>query len=142
MPSRRADTNNVVAGNQANAKRRATAEDVAIGQTLRALRLDRGLSQSDLGSLIGVTFQQLQKYEKGANRISAGRLLRIAAALHVPVTAFYGAAQARASDRGLPYLSSAGAVRLVRAYAVIAARSERAALVALAEALAGGRSPA
>src|SRR5256885_14958829 len=71
-------------------KRRAPAEDVAIGQKLRALRLDRGMSQSDLSNLIGVTFQQLQKYEKGANRVSAGRLMRIAAALHVPVTAFYG----------------------------------------------------
>src|SRR3954468_24570511 len=97
-------------------KRRATADDIAIGQKLRALRLDRGLSQGDLAGEIGVTFQQLQRYEKGANRVSAGRLVRIAAALHVPVTAFYGAAQARASDRALPYLNSAGAVRLVRAY--------------------------
>ncbi|TMJ03329.1 MAG: helix-turn-helix transcriptional regulator [Alphaproteobacteria bacterium] len=121
-------------------KRRATAEDVAIGQKLRALRLDRGLSQNDLGSLIGVTFQQLQKYEKGANRISAARLARIAAVLHVPVTAFYDAAARRKSERGFAYMNSAGAVRLVRAYAGIAVRSERAALVALAEALArGGR---
>jgi len=120
-------------------KRRATAEDVAIGQKLRALRLDRGLSQGALAGEIGVTFQQLQKYEKGANRVSAGRLLRIAAALHVPVTALYGAATRRKSDRGLPYLNSAGAVRLVRAYAVIPARGPKAALVALAEVLAGGR---
>ena len=73
-------------------KRRATAEDAAIGRTLRALRLDRGLSQSDLGRAAGVTFQQLQKYEKGTNRVSAARLARIADALNVPVTAFYGAA--------------------------------------------------
>src|SRR4051812_27936522 len=117
-------------------KRRATAEDVAIGQKLRALRLDQGLSQGDLAGEIGVTFQQLQKYEKGANRVSAGRLMRIAAALHVPVTAFYGGSQARASDRGFECLRSAGAVRLVRAYAGIAERAPKAALVALAEALA------
>jgi transcriptional regulator with XRE-family HTH domain len=120
-------------------KRRATTEDVAIGQMLRALRLQRGLSQSDLGSLIGVTFQQLQKYESGANRISAGRLARVAAALKVPVTAFYGAAEARVSDRGFTYLRSAGALRLVRAYAVITERGPKAALVMLAEALAGGK---
>src|SRR5947209_12546094 len=117
-------------------KRRATAEDVAIGQKLRALRVDRGLSQGELAGEIGVTFQQLQKYEKGANRVSAGRLMRIAAALHVPVTAFYGGSQAHASDRGLPYLQSAGAVRLVRAYAEIAQRQRKYALVTLAEALA------
>jgi transcriptional regulator with XRE-family HTH domain len=122
-----------------SAKRRATAEDVAIGQKLRALRLDGGLSQSELGQRIGVTFQQLQKYEKGVNRVSAGRLARIAAALGVPVTAFYGASARRRHDRGLPYLQSAGAVRLVRAYADIAQRGPRAALVALAEALASGR---
>src|SRR5256885_9651145 len=90
-------------------KRRAPAEDVAIGQKLRALRLDRGMSQSDLSNLIGVTFQQLQKYEKGANRVSAGRLMRIAAALHVPVTAFYGGRPTRARRRALPYPQYTGA---------------------------------
>ena len=64
--------------------------------------------------------------------------MRIAAALHVPVTAFYDAAQGRASDRALPYLNSAGAVRLVRAYAEIAERAPKYALVTLAKALARG----
>ena len=107
---------------------------------LRALRLDRGLSQGDLGYLVGVTFQQLQKYEKGVNRISAGRLVRVAAALRVPVTAFYDAAARRKTERGLPYLNSAGALRIVRAYAGIAERAPKAALRTLAEALAGERS--
>ena len=100
------------------------------------MRLDSGLSQSDLAGQVGVTFQQLQKYEKGVNRISAGRLVRAAAALKVPVTAFYSAASVRESGRGFPYLRSAGALRIVRAYAGIPARGPRAALVALAEALA------
>ena len=139
MPARRGDANNSLVTNNAGRKRRATAEDVAIGQKLRALRLDGGLSQSELGQRIGVTFQQLQKYEKGANRVSAGRLMRIAAALGVPVTAFYDAAARRKSERGLPYLQSAGAVRLVRAYADIAQRAPKAALRTLAEALADGR---
>ena len=80
-------------------KRRATADDVAIGEKLRALRLDRGLSQSALAGMAGVSFQQLQKYESGANRISAGRLVRTAAALKVPVTAFYRTAGARKSEQ-------------------------------------------
>lgn len=118
-------------------KRRATAEDAAIGRTMRALRLDRGLSQSDLGREAGVTFQQLQKYEKGTNRVSAARLARIADALNVPVTAFYRAAGKRAQARadGLPYLQTRGAVRLARAYAGISTRGSRTALVILAEAL-------
>jgi DNA-binding XRE family transcriptional regulator len=119
-------------------KRRATAEDVAIGERLRALRLDRGLSQSDLGSAAGVTFQQLQKYEKGTNRVAAARLARIADALNVPVTAFYRAVGKRAQARahGLPYLQTRGAMRLARAYAGMSARGSRTALVTLAEALA------
>src|SRR2546421_10269803 len=92
------------------AKRRATAEDVAIGQKLRALRLDRGLSQGDLGYLVGVTFQQLQKYEKGVNRISAGRPVRVAAAPRGPVTAFYDAAARRQTERRLPHPHSARAL--------------------------------
>ena len=122
-------------------KRRAIAEDVAIGVKPRALRRDRGLSQGDLGRVVGVTFQQLQKYEKGVNRISAGRLARIAVALGVPVTAFYEAAARRKSDQRFAYLNSAGAVHLVRAYAVIAERRPRAALVTLAKALAGDSKP-
>src|SRR3954470_8059153 len=120
-------------------RRRATVEDVAIGQKLRALRLDKGLSQGALAGEIGVTFQQLQKYEKGANRVSAGRLMRIAAALHVPVTAFYGGGQERAGDHRFAYLNTASAVRLVRAYADIAERAPKYALVTLAKALADGR---
>jgi len=52
-------------------KRRAGAEDIEIGQKIRALRLERGLSQSGLAEGIGLTFQQVQKYEKGTNRVSA-----------------------------------------------------------------------
>jgi transcriptional regulator with XRE-family HTH domain len=117
-------------------KRRATAEDAAIGEKLRALRLDRGLSQSDLGERVGVTFQQLQKYEKGVNRVSVGRLARIVAALNVPITAFYDAAKRGKTDRTFSYLQTRGAVRLVRAYGDIPARGSKAALVTLAEALA------
>ena len=120
-------------------KRRATAEDVAIGQKLRALRLDRGLSQSALADMIGVTFQQLQKYESGANRISAGRLARAAAALRVHVTAFYEVITHPKKEQGFVYLRSKGAVRLVRAYAGIEERADRAALLAVAEGLARGK---
>ncbi len=63
--------------------------DVAVGQRIRVLRLNAKLSQSDLGDEIGVTFQQVQKYENGANRVGAGRLMQIAVALNVPISAFF-----------------------------------------------------
>ena len=120
-------------------KRRATAEDVAIGQKVRALRLDRGLSQGELAGRIGITFQQVQKYENGVNRVSSGRLLRIAAALHVPVTAFDDSAARHRSDQSFAYLRSRGAVRIVRAYAGIGERAAKYALLTLAEALAAAK---
>ena len=121
-------------------KRRAGAEDVEIGRKIRALRLERGMSQSGLADGIGLTFQQVQKYEKGTNRVSAGRLRQIAEKLDIPVTFFYGGGGARtkrreASDPGLAFMQTKGAVRLVRAYSEISSRTTKYALVVLAEAL-------
>lgn len=65
--------------------------DVFAGRKTRELRKMRGLSQPQLADKIGVKFQQLQKYETGANRISASRLFEIANALEAPVTAFFPA---------------------------------------------------
>src|ERR1700674_2142829 len=70
-------------------KRSGDPRDTEIGRRIRALRLERGLSQTELGNLLGVTFQQIQKYEKGANRVAAGRLQRVAESLDVPITFFY-----------------------------------------------------
>src|SRR5437660_426256 len=95
-------------------KRRAGPEDLEIGRKIRALRLERGLSQSGLADGIDLTFQQVQKYEKGANRVSAGRLQR---------------------NSSLAFLQSKGAMRLLRAYAGIGSRTTKYALVTLAESL-------
>ena len=121
-------------------KRRAGAEDVEIGRKIRALRLERGLSQSKLADGIGLTFQQVQKYEMGTNRVSVGRLQRIADTLNIPVTFFFGAVGARTrkretSDPVLAFLQTKGAVRLVRAYSEISSRATKYALVVLAESL-------
>ncbi|MEF2554603.1 helix-turn-helix transcriptional regulator [Aurantimonas sp. A2-1-M11] len=61
-----------------------------IGARLRGYRTYRGLSQSDLGNHLGVTFQQIQKYEKGVNRISGNRILEIAKLLQIPVATLLG----------------------------------------------------
>lgn len=63
--------------------------DKAVGARIRELRTLRGLSQERLGAEIGLTFQQVQKYERGGNRIGAGRLAQIAEVLDVPVSALF-----------------------------------------------------
>jgi len=63
--------------------------DVQVGRRLRAQRVLLGLSQEKLGDAVGLTFQQVQKYERGANRISASRLYELARALNIPVSYFF-----------------------------------------------------
>jgi len=67
----------------------ATDVDVHVGQRLRAKRTLLGMSQEKLAEIIGLTFQQVQKYERGTNRISASRLFDISHALSVPVSYFF-----------------------------------------------------
>ncbi len=71
-------------------KPKVTEIDKEIGERVRVARLEKGLSQKALGAAIGLTFQQVQKYEKGTNRVSASRLRRVAEVLERPVTWFYG----------------------------------------------------
>lgn len=63
--------------------------DVYVGRRVREARVAKGMSQTDLGDQLGVSFQQVQKYEKGTNRIGASRLLQTAVALSVPVEYFF-----------------------------------------------------
>ncbi len=63
---------------------------IQIGQRIRKQRKISNMSQTDLGDVIGVTFQQIQKYENGNNRVSAATLYSIAKVLEVPITYFYG----------------------------------------------------
>ncbi len=72
--------------------------DTYIGMKIHELRISMGLSRQQLADKIGVTHQQLQKYEKGTNRISAGRLAAIAKALNKPVAFFFEGADDDSSD--------------------------------------------
>lgn len=72
-----------------NDERSANSIDRKIGQRVRSRRLEIGMSQERLAELLGVTFQQVQKYEKGVNRIAASRLHDIAAALEMPAARFF-----------------------------------------------------
>ena len=75
------------------------AVDVHVGKTIRIKRLMRKVSQTELGDRVGVTFQQIQKYEKGVNRIGASRLLHIAGILDVSIEFFF---------EGIPGLRAGG----------------------------------
>jgi transcriptional regulator with XRE-family HTH domain len=72
-----------------NDERAANAVDRKLGQRVRTRRLEIGMSQERLAELLGVTFQQVQKYEKGINRIAASRLFDISSALDMPVSRFF-----------------------------------------------------
>jgi transcriptional regulator with XRE-family HTH domain len=118
--------------------------DQDVGRRIRAQRVVRRLSQIELANHLGITFQQVQKYEKGLNRVGAGRLARIAEVLNVPVSFFFSGDDARPEtgeniNSGLSFLETAGAVRLARAYARIDDPQIRRVLVSLAEEIAGGR---
>ncbi len=67
----------------------ADAVDIFVGDRMRAGRTERGLSQSDLGRALGLSFQQIQKYESGANRVSASMLMRASRTLGLPVAHFF-----------------------------------------------------
>lgn len=67
--------------------------DRVVGQRVRWRRRELKLTQERLGELLNLTFQQVQKYEKGVNRVSAGRLFEIASVLGVPITYFYEGAE-------------------------------------------------
>jgi len=110
--------------------------DAYIGARMRERRRALGITQERLGELLGVTFQQVQKYEKGVNRVGAARLQQIASALDVPVTFFYdGDGKAREVE-SLLFLDSAFSLRLLRAYSKIKDQTVQRQLVSLMESIA------
>jgi transcriptional regulator with XRE-family HTH domain len=103
--------------------RRFDEFDRQIGQLVKARRLSKGISQGDLGQVLGLTLQQIENYEVGSKSISAGRLAQIADALDVPVTYFYEDIEvhprARAGALGLDpeqTLKTMLGLRLLRAF--------------------------
>jgi transcriptional regulator with XRE-family HTH domain len=115
--------------------------DAEIGRLVRAQRKQLGLTQTDLAERIGITFQQVQKYEKGTNRISIGRLTRIAEALEVPPTFFFvreTKANLASADKSREFLAADGALRLIKAFDRFPSKEMRMSLVQLAESLAKG----
>ena len=114
--------------------------DVHVGKMIRARRRAIGVSQHELAPVIGVTFQQVQKYELGSNRVSASRLFAIAQALGVPVASFFadleeaGANPSVLSEFG-DFLVLNGSTELIKAYRDLSA-DQRRVLVDLAQVMA------
>jgi transcriptional regulator with XRE-family HTH domain len=117
---------------------RAAQSDLAIGARMRARRRQLGLSQSDLAERLGVSFQQVQKYERGANRLAASTLPAAAQALGVTAGWLVGEDASEAEDHEDLFraLARPGAVELLEAFNRIHDPRARQALVSLAREMA------
>lgn len=122
--------------------------DVHVGSRVRLRRMLVSMSQEALGEQLGLTFQQIQKYEKGSNRIGASRLYQIAQTLNVPVDYFYegletsgkqaasGFSDTPAADFSLDFLSTTEGVALIAAFSAIEDADVRKRVLDLVKALA------
>ena len=119
--------------------------DRHVGSRVRMRRMLVGMSQEKLGEALGITFQQIQKYEKGTNRIGASRLHQIARVLSVPVEFFYegapligsteGFAEGPASGYVADFLTTSEGLELIKAFIEIKDPKVRRKLVDLAKVL-------
>ena len=117
-------------------QKQAQKIDKVIGRNIRIHRLAKKMSQTELGEKLGVSFQQIQKYENGTNRVGSGRLFQIAAILGLHVSTFFKGGEGREGghDTGLlDLLAEPQSVRLIRAFSKITDKTVRRSLVQLAE---------
>ncbi len=124
------------------AKRGPNAIDRQIGARVRMRRLTLDMTQQKLAAELGLTFQQLQKYEKGSNRIGASRLQQLAEILEVPASFFFedfpvaGKKQPALPSYVSDFLTSADGLALTKAFMSLRDARQRRCLVLLAEAMA------
>jgi len=114
--------------------KRPDEADIALGRRLKSLRVRRGLTQAALGMVLGLSFQQIQKYEKAINRIRVSQLRRIAEALGVPVMELLEISRAESSEVS-DMIDTRTARRLMDAFRGLPSGARRC-LAALAEAMA------
>ena len=129
-------------------KKKPNPIDIHVGSRIRLRRTMLGMSQEKLGESLGITFQQIQKYEKDTNRVGASRLQNISNILNVPVAFFFedapgemnhgvdGMAEAASSNYVVDFLSSAEGLQLNRAFVKIADPKVRRRIVDLVKVLA------
>ena len=129
-------------------KKKPNPIDIHVGSRIRLRRTMLGMSQEKLGESLGITFQQIQKYEKGTNRVGASRLQNISSILNVPVSFFVedapcdaspgqpGASESSSSNYVVDFLSSSEGLQLNRAFVKIDDPKVRRKIVDLVKALA------
>jgi transcriptional regulator with XRE-family HTH domain len=112
-------------------KKQPNPIDIHVGSRVRLRRTMQGMSQEKLGDSLGITFQQIQKYEKGANRIGASRLQNISRVLNTPVAFFFedapsegegnvqGMSESSSTNYVVDFLSSSEGLQLNRAFVKI-----------------------
>ena len=106
---------------------------VELGKRIRLRRAEIDISQSELADKLGISFQQVQKYEKGVNRVGAARLQQIATALDVPITFFYDGDGKSREVESLLFIDSSFSLRLLRAYSKIKDQAVQRQFVSLIE---------
>ncbi|HEX3863667.1 MAG TPA: helix-turn-helix domain-containing protein [Stellaceae bacterium] len=118
--------------------------DIRVGERIRARRLALGMSQQALGKWLAVSFQQIQKYEGGANRVCASRLSGLAAALQVEPSFFFGDAAEEEAPTTLAMERGTAdelteAWQLLRSFSMVRDMASRKKIVALVKAIATAR---
>jgi len=148
------ERNQVVETKVSGGQRRPNPVDIHVGSRVRLRRMLLGMSQEKLGEHLGLTFQQVQKYEKGVNRIGASRLFELARVLGVNVQFFYdeapgsaaasnlapGFAEAPEESYVVEFLSSRDGLELNKAFVRITDTQVRKSIIELVRSLAGNRS--
>ena len=122
------------------AERMPNPIDCVVGQNIRFQRQKRGLSQEALAARLGLTFQQIQKYEKGTNRTSASRLVQIASVLGIGIAALFdgvNVAKGTADLTPSKMLKDPKAVELLQAFAALRDKNVRGTIVELVTQIAG-----
>ena len=118
-------------------KKQPNPIDIHVGSRVRLRRMMLGMSQERLGESLGITFQQIQKYEKGVNRLSSGRLIQLASALQCSVTDLIGGGE-KGSIKSTPfsrYAASKEGVAIINAMARIPSLAVRRHVISLVESL-------
>lgn len=133
------------------AKKQPSSIDAHVGSRVRLRRMLIGMSQEKLGELLGLTFQQVQKYEKGANRIGASRLYDISTILNVPVQYFFedlpqaggaglnghGMSEPDREPFVMDFVSSTEGLQLIRSYTKVTDPRVRKRILELVKSLGG-----
>jgi transcriptional regulator with XRE-family HTH domain len=125
--------------------RQPNSADVQIGESIRAHRLIVGMTQGDLARKLGVSFQQIQKYERGTNRVGAGRLPQIAKIFNIPIATLFDANAntspgIKTGAAPIKLIPDRSTLKLLTAFGDIGHRKVRYSLVDLVDAIAKATS--